>query len=262
MTSRITNDQEWRIALFIDFDNIAIGVRQAQYKTFEVGKVLGRILEKGKIIVKRAYANWTRFEEYRNDFHLASVELIDIPSSTMSGKNSADIRLTVDALDLAHSKEHLDTFVILSGDSDFSPLVSKLRENDKYVIGVGVKSSTSRLLTEICDEFIYYEDIVRPPRRRRKIPKVSPKKSEAFDLVVGAVEALQRENKEIIWGSMIKQTLKRKQPSFDESYYGYGAFSRLLEDAARHGCIHIEKDQRSGTYIVTEVGEADGGDTG
>jgi len=253
LNPRLANDREWRIALFIDFDNIAVGVRQAKYKSFNIGKVLDRVLEKGKIILKRAYANWSRYEEYKKDFHSAAIELIDIPSSTLSGKNNADIRLVVDAMDLAHSKDHLDTFVILSGDSDFSPLVSKLRENDKYVIGIGVKSSTSRLLTENCDEFIYYEDIVRPPPGQRKIPRVAGKKQEAFDLVVSAVEALLRENKEIIWGSMVKQTLKRKLPSFDESYYGYRAFSRLLEDAARHKCIRIEKDQRSGTYIVSEM---------
>lgn len=262
MSSRVDDDREWRIALFIDFDNIAVGVRQAQYKSFEIGKILDRILEKGKIVVKRAYANWNRYEEYKRDFHSAAIELIDIPSSTMSGKNSADIRLVVDALDISYAKEHLDAFVILSGDSDFSPLVSKLRENDKYVIGIGVKSSTSRLLTENCDEFIYYEDIVRPPVRRRQIPKVTGKKNEAFDLLLGAMEALQRQNKEIIWGSMVKQTIKRKRPSFDESYYGYRAFSRLLEDASRHGLIRIQKDQRSGTYIVSDGGETNGGGEG
>ena len=259
MARRNQNESEPSIALFIDFDNIAVGVRQAKYRSFEIGKVLDRILEKGKIIVKRAYANWSRYEDYRRDFHSASIEMIDIPQASLSGKNSADIRLVVDALDLAYAKEHLDVFVIVSGDSDFSPLVSKLRENNKYVIGVGVKSSTSILLTENCDEFIYYEDIVRPPIRRRRMPKVTGKTQEAFDLLAGAVDALVREDKEVIWASMVKQTLKRKLPSFDESYYGYPAFSRLLEDAARHGLIQIERDKRSGTYIVTEVGEADGG---
>lgn len=254
------DENEWRIALFIDFDNIAVGVRQAQYKSFEIGKVLDRILEKGKIIVKRAYANWSRYEEYRKDFHSAAIDLIDIPQSTVSGKNSADIRLVVDALDLAYAKEHLDTFVIVSGDSDFSPLVSKLRESDKYVIGLGVKSSTSRLLTENCDEFIYYEDVVRPPPKRRRIPRVPAKKKEAFSLIADAMEALLREDKEVIWGSMVKQTIKRKHPSFDESYYGYRAFSRLLEDASRYGLIQIEKDRKSGTYIVSETGEGEGGE--
>ena len=258
MATHMGSEREIGIAVFIDFDNIAVGVRQAKYKSFDIGKVLDRILEKGKIMVKRAYASWSRFEEYKRDFHASAIELIDIPHSSISGKNSADIRLVCDALDLALSKDHLQAFVIVSGDSDFSPLVSKLRENNKYVIGLGVKSSTSKLLTENCDEFIYYEDIVRPPPQARRKPKVAGKRQEAFDLVSDALDALLRENYEIIWGSMVKQTIKRKLPSFDESYYGYRTFSRLLEDASRHHLIHIEKDQKSGTYMVNEVGDNDG----
>ncbi|MEK7337866.1 MAG: NYN domain-containing protein, partial [candidate division NC10 bacterium] len=206
---------------------------------------------KGKIMVKRAYADWERYLEYKRPFHEAAIELIDIPQKKYSGKNSADIRLVVDAMDLAHGKEHLDTFVIVSGDSDFSPLVSKLRENDKYVIGMGVKNSSSELLVDNCDEFIYYEDLLRATKKAVPIQNLPEKRTEVFAMVTDAIRALQRENKEVLWGSMIKQTMKRKRPDFDEGYYGYSTFSKLLEDAAKQGILELKKDQRSGTYIIT-----------
>ncbi len=248
--------EERKLALFIDFENIALGVRDAKYKSFEIQLVMERLVEKGKIMVRRAYADWGRYADYKRPFHEAAIELIDIPRSHYSGKNSADIRLVVDAMDLSHEKEHIDTFVILSGDSDFSPLVSKLRENNKYVIGVGVKNSSSELLVDNCDEFIYYEDLVRtqkkPARGLRDLPE---KTGEAMSLITDAMEALQREDKEVLWGSMIKQTIMRKKPSFNESYYGYKTFSRMLEDAAKHGILELKKDAKSRSYIVEPVAE-------
>jgi uncharacterized protein (TIGR00288 family) len=248
--------EERKLALFIDFENIALGVRDAKYKSFEIHLVMERLVEKGKIMVKRAYADWGRYADYKRPFHEAAIELIDIPRSHYSGKNSADIRLVVDAMDLSHEKEHIDTFVILSGDSDFSPLVSKLRENNKYVIGVGVKNSSSELLVDNCDEFIYYEDLVRtqkkPSRGLRDLPE---KTGEAMSLITDAIEALQREDKEVLWGSMIKQTIMRKKPSFNESYYGYKTFSRMLEDAATHGILELKKDAKSRSYIVEPLAE-------
>jgi len=244
-------NDERKQALFIDFENIALGLRDSKHKSFDVNLVLKRLVEKGKIMVKRAYADWERYVEYKRPFHEAAIELIDIPQKKYSGKNSADIRLVVDAMDLAHGKEHLDTFVIVSGDSDFSPLVSKLRENDKYVIGMGVKNSSSDLLVDNCDEFIYYEDLLRATKKAVPIQNLPEKRTEVFAMVADAIRALQRENKEVLWGSMIKQTMKRKRPDFDEGYYGYSTFSKLLEDAVKHGILELKKDQRSGTYIIT-----------
>ena len=244
-------NDERKQALFIDFENIALGLRDSKHKSFDVNLVLKRLVEKGKIMVKRAYADWERYLEYKRPFHEAAIELIDIPQKKYSGKNSADIRLVVAAMDLAHGKEHLDTFVIVSGDSDFSPLVSKLRENDKYVIGMGVKNSSSELLVDNCDEFIYYEDLLRATKKAVPIQNLPEKRTEVFAMVTDAIRALQRENKEILWGYMIKQTMKRKRPDFDEGYYGYSTFSKLLEDAAKQGILELKKDQRSGTYIIT-----------
>lgn len=247
-------NDERKIAMFCDLENIALGVRDsADVKKFDINLVLERLLEKGKIIVKRAYADWDRYGEYKRPFHEAAVEMIDIPQKRISGKNSADIKMVVDAMDLSFSKEHLDTFVVVSGDSDFSPLVSKLKENNKYVIGVGVKNSSSNLLVDNCDEFIYYEDVWRGAKRAPapKVTGVDQKKGEAFALMTDAIQALQRENKDVLWGSMIKQTMQRKKPSFSEGYYGYGSFSELLEDAESKKLVKIKKDQRSGTYIVT-----------
>jgi uncharacterized protein (TIGR00288 family) len=261
------------MALFCDFENIALGVRDAKYAKFDIERVLERLLLKGMIVVKKAYCDWDRYKEFKAPMHEASFELIEIPHVRMSGKNSADIRLVVDALDLCYTKEHVDTFVIISGDSDFSPLVSKLRENNKTVIGVGVKSSTSDLLIANCDEFIYYDDLVRQEekkkqRTRRKAAarpapgalKEQPKpekteedrKQEAFDLLLDTIDALagERDQDEKIWGSMVKQTLKRRNPGFNESYYGFRTFSDLLEDAQSRRLLTLEPDQKSGGYVI------------
>jgi len=248
---RQRSSDERKIALFCDFENIALGVRDSDIGKFEILLVLERLLEKGKIIVKKAYADWERYSDYKRPFHEAAIELIDIPQKFYSGKNSADIKMVVDAMDLSYSKEHLDTFVILSGDSDFSPLVSKLKENNKYVIGIGVKNSSSNLLVDNCDEFIYYEDVWRDAQKGPKLDGLNKKTAEAFSLMVESIQALIRENKDVLWGSMIKQTMQRKKPSFNEGYYGYSTFSELLEDAERKNIIKLKKDQRSGTYIVT-----------
>jgi uncharacterized protein (TIGR00288 family) len=286
------------MALFCDFENIALGVRDAKYAKFDIDKVLERLLLKGSIVVKKAYCDWERYKEFKGPMHEASFELIEIPHVRMSGKNSADIRMVVDALDLCYTKSHVDTFVIVSGDSDFSPLVSKLRENNKIVIGVGVKSSTSDLLIANCDEFIYYDDLVRKEEqlsRRRKAPAKSAsapkaqatapapaasqpadpaaetqpaaadtrppaksedeKKQEAFDHVLATLDALaeEREPDEKIWGSMIKQALKRQRPGFNESYHGFKSFNQLLEEAQARKLIELEKDDKSGGYIVRSV---------
>ena len=255
------NDEK-RIAVFIDFENVAMGVRESKYGNFNIDLVLKRLVEKGKIMVKRAYSDWHRYAEFKRAFHQAAIELIDVPQTRYSGKNSADIRMVVDALDLSYQKEHIDTFVLVSGDSDFSPLVSKLRENGRYVIGMGVKQSSSDLLINNCDEFIFYEDLVRPATVVTVVdPQVhhlSPKKAEAIRLVLETFEALQREGKEVIYGSMIKQTLIRKLPSFNETYYGYPMFSRLLEDAAENKLLKLAKDQKSGGYIVTPPSDVAG----
>nr|WP_298716629.1 NYN domain-containing protein [uncultured Steroidobacter sp.] len=267
------------MALFCDFENIALGVRDAQYAKFDIDRVLERLLLKGSIVVKKAYCDWDRYKDFKKPMHEASFELIEIPHVKISGKNSADIRLVVDALDLCYTKAHVDTFVIISGDSDFSPLVSKLRENNKTVIGVGVKSSTSDLLIANCDEFIYYDDLVRQEekkrhqRARRKQPAAAkpaaaaagteapkaPKpeateedrKQQAFDLVVDTIDALAEEREdEKIWGSMVKQTLKRRNPGFNESYFGFRTFSDLLEEAQQRKLLSLEPDQKSGGYII------------
>ncbi len=243
---------EQKIAFFLDFENIAVGFQTSKKERFDIGLVLQRLLEKGKILVKRAYADWSRYKEYRNDFHESAIEMIEIPGRRVSGKNSADIRLVVDAMDLCYSKEHVDTFAIVSGDSDFSPLVSKLRENGKYVIGMGVKDSTSELLVQNCDEFTFYEDLERAKTKSRKLDNLPEKKAEAFELIASAIRALEREAKETIWASMVKETVKRKKPSFDEGYYGYSSFSKLLEDAAKLKLVELKKDQRSGSYIITD----------
>ena len=244
------------LAVFIDFENIALGVKDKKGQKFDIQKVLERLVEKGKIIVKKAYADWASYSEYKRPFHEAAIELIEIPRRNMIGKNSADIRLCVDAMDLSYSKEHIDTFVVVSGDSDFSPLVSKLKENGKHVIGLGIKESTSELLMNNCDEFIFYEDLERPsglsPTIKQDLPK---KKKEVFQLLIDSISALVRENKEILWSSMIKETMKRKKPSFNESYYGYRTFSDVLEDAQDKGFVQLRTDSRSGTYVVVAFGK-------
>jgi len=253
----VNNQDEQRLALFIDFENIAIGVRDAHYPKFDINLVLERLLDKGKLLVKRAYADWSRYSDYKRSFHEAAIELIEVPQKSIGGKNSADIRLVVDAMDMSFQKEHVNCFVIASGDSDFSPLVSKLKENNKYVIGLGVKNSTSDLLIENCDEFIFYEDLVRGQQQPLPvIANVSGKLQECFGLLVDSVLALQRENKEILWGSMVKETMKRKKPSFNETYFGFRTFSHLLEDAQRRGVVQLRRDQRSGSYIIEDLGTA------
>jgi uncharacterized protein (TIGR00288 family) len=259
------------LAVFCDFENIALGVRNARYAEFDIGKVLERLLLKGSIVVKKAYCDWERYKDFKAAMHEAAFELIEIPHVRQSGKNSADIRMVVDALDLCYTKSHVDTFVIVSGDSDFSPLVSKLRENDKIVIGVGVKNSSSDLLIANCDEFIYYDDLVRKKQVRKRASQGTPRSGaraaapaakeekeaedriqEALDLILETLEALaeERGSEEKIWGSMVKQTLKRRRPGFNESYYGFRSFNRLLEEAADRGLMELEPDEKSGGYII------------
>ena len=240
-----------RIGLFIDFENLAIGVKEAKYKKFEIELLLERLLEKGKIVLKRAYCDWDRYGDYKREFHEAAVEMIEIPGRGYSGKNSADIRMAVDAMDICWSKDHIDLFVIASGDSDFSPLVSKLKENNKYVIGHGVKNSSSDLLIDNCDEFIFYEDLVRGVQHAPQVMGKDKKQAECFKLLIDSIKALMRENKEVLWGSMVKQTMQRKKPTFNEEYYGYNTFSNLLEDAQANNIIKIKRDVKSGTYIIT-----------
>ncbi len=255
-----TSDNERSLAVFIDLENLALGFQHQRKGQFQINKVLERLLEKGKLIVKKAYADWSRFPTYTTPFHESAIELIEIPVRQLTGKNSADIRMVVDAMDLAWSKAHIDTFAIVSGDSDFSPLVSKLKENGKHVIGIGMRGSTSNLLADNCDEFIYYEDLERQEDERVVVTKLdaplSEKKREAFALLLDACAALRRENHEMLYASMIKETMKRKKPSFDESYYGYRSFTHLLEDAENLKVIEIEREPRSGTYVVKRFGES------
>ncbi len=255
------------LALFCDFENVALGVREAKYAQFDINVVLERLLLKGSIVVKKAYCDWERYKEFRPAMHYASFELIEVPHVSQSGKNSADIRMVVDALDLCYTKAHVDTFVIISGDSDFSPLVSKLRENDKTVIGVGVKNSTSELLIANCDEFIYYDDLVRT-RKPKQAPKRktesrgsksasakggnASREQQAFDLLLETVEALidERGEGEKVWGSMVKQALKRRKPGFSESFYGFKSFNALLEQARAQGLLELDRDEKSGGYLI------------
>ena len=284
-----TDEHNDNLALFCDFENVALGVRDARFPKFDMTMVLERLLLKGSIVVKKAYCDWERYKEFKPAMHDAAFELIEIPHTRQSGKNSADIRMVVDALDLCYTKEHIDTFVIISGDSDFSPLVSKLRENAKTVIGVGVKNSTSDLLMNNCDEFIFYDDLVREsgaPKARSRRPakkKVAAEKEtapaaaggekkpaaakpaekgpdkdggsadEGVDLVVETAEALIAERGDQVWGSMVKQTLKRRRPGFNESYYGFRSFSDLLEEAEDRGLLDLEMDDRSGGYVIRAV---------
>ena len=276
------------MALFCDFENVALGVRDAKFEKFDIRRVLERLLLKGSIVVKKAYCDWDRYKEFKGTMHEAAFELIEIPHVRQSGKNSADIRMVVDALDLCYTKAHVDAFVIISGDSDFSPLVSKLRENNKYVIGIGVKSSTSDLLSANCDEFIFYDDLVREQKTKRKpavkktpvkaapateSAKVPPPKAagekpeekaeeksddrqeerrqEGFDLIVETIEALVAERgEEKMWGSMVKQTMKRRKPGFNESFYGYRSFKEMVEDAQQHNMLQIVRDEKPGQYTI------------
>jgi uncharacterized protein (TIGR00288 family) len=269
------------LAVFCDFENIALGVREARYDKFDISRILERLLLKGSIVIKKAYCDWERYKEFKSSMHQAGFELIEIPHVKMSGKNSADIRMVVDALDLCYTKPHVDTFVIISGDSDFSPLVSKLRENNKDVIGCGVKNSTSDLLIANCDEFIYYDDLVREPQKPRRQPrkkaahpapsgahpppaaehreeehkedtKDEDRKQQAFDLVLSTIDALvsTRDAEDKIWSSMVKQAIKRRLPQFNESYYGFRSFNKLLEEAATRKLLSLERDDKSGGYLI------------
>lgn len=261
------------LALFCDFENVALGVRDIRAK-FDIRPVLERLLLKGSIVAKKAYCDWDRYKEFKASMHEAAFELIEIPHVSMSGKNSADIHMVVDALDLCYTKEHIDTFVIISGDSDFSPLVSKLRENDKTVIGVGVKNSTSELLISNCDEFIFYDELVsgtpgegarergrgrsRKTKAKRKVPDQKPQEdpaAEAIGLVLETIEALysERGDSTKLWGSMIKQALKRRRPGFNESSYGFRSFSELLEEAQARGLVELELDEKSGGYVIRKI---------
>ncbi len=262
---------EKNLALFCDFENVALGVRDIKAPIFDIGLVLERLLLKGSIVTKKAYCDWDRYKNFKASMHEAAFELIEIPHVKMSGKNSADIRMVVDALDLCYTKEHIDTFVIISGDSDFSPLVSKLRENSKTVIGVGVKNSTSDLLISNCDEFIFYDDLITKEVRdadksadaaktrsktkrskKKRTRKKADKAQEGIDLVIETTEALyaERGDRAKLWGSMIKQTLKRRRPGFNESYYGFSSFSDLLEEAQKREQLELELDEKSGGYVV------------
>jgi uncharacterized protein (TIGR00288 family) len=256
-------DTEHSLAVFIDFENLALGMERdrsgrpkKRSEVFDMNRVLARLVEKGRVMVKVAYADWGRFAEYREAMHDAGIQMREIPERGKTGKNHADIQLCVDAMDMCWSKEHIDTFVIVSGDSDFTPLVSKLKENGKNVIGLGMKDSTSDLLASSCDEFIYYEDIGRssatPTVDWDAIPK---QKLPALKLLSETVEALVRENKDVMYSSLVKDTMKRKKPSFSESAYGYRSFSQLLEDAQSLGLIGLRVNERSGTYVVTGFGE-------
>jgi uncharacterized protein (TIGR00288 family) len=264
------------LAVFCDFENIAIGVRESRYADFDISRVLERLLLKGSIVVKKAYCDWDRYKDFKKTMHETAFELIEIPHVRQSGKNSADIRMVVDALDLCYTKPHVNTFAVMSGDSDFTPLVTKLRENNKVVIGVGVKNSTSDLFTSACDEFIFYDDLVREHEkrqksRRRPAPKpraaTAPKgeakveadaedrKQKAFDLVMDTIDLLwdERGEDDDLWGSMVKQAIKRRQPGFNESYYGFRGFNELLRTMERDGLLELEPDERSGGFIIRDV---------
>ncbi len=262
------------MALFCDLENIALGVRDAKLAAFDIQKVLERLLLKGSIVVKKSYCDWERYKEFKRTMHEAAFELIEIPHVRQSGKNSADIRMVVDALDLCYTKAHVDTFVIISGDSDFSPLVSKLRENNKIVIGIGVKKATSDLLISNCDEFIFYDDLVRETEKRhqarllRSKQKTAPRtvakskeerRQEGLDLVMGTVEALfeERGEEEKVWGSMVKQAIKRRNPGFSEAYHGFQTFGKLLEAAQSQKLLELEFDEKSGGYIIKSFSHED-----
>jgi uncharacterized protein (TIGR00288 family) len=277
-----TSPDTSNLAVFCDFENIALGVRDARYPQLDIRLVIERLLLKGSIVVRKAYCDWDRYKDFKAGMHQAGFELIEIPHVKQSGKNSADIRMVVDALDLCYTKPHVETFVIVSGDSDFSPLVAKLRENNKGVIGVGVKNSTSDLLTASCDEFIYYDDLVRavksrPAKRAKKSSsaaraaaaeapaeghasegKEHDKHQEAFDLVLATLDALiaERGDDEKVWSSMVKQALKRRRPGFNENYYGFKSFNTLLEEAAARGLVTLEREGKSGGYVVRPGAEA------
>jgi uncharacterized protein (TIGR00288 family) len=257
--------EQTKLAVFIDFENIALGFKEKNGRsrknaartpgTFDIKRVLERLVEKGKIIVKVAYADWTAFPEYRGKMHEVGIQLMEIPERGITGKNFADIQMCVDAMDMCYAKEHVDTFVVISGDSDFTPLVSKLKENGKTVIGLGMRQSTSDLLAGACDEFIYYEDLAGAPKSLPVNEKVPKNKRPAMRLMIDSIEALQRENVDVLLSSLVKDTMMRKRPSFSESSYGYRSFSALLEDAQKYGLVTLKRDAKSGTYAVQSFGD-------
>uniref|UniRef100_UPI0012FF534C NYN domain-containing protein n=1 Tax=Macromonas nakdongensis TaxID=1843082 RepID=UPI0012FF534C len=270
-----TSPDNLSMALFCDFENVALGVRDAKYDKFDIKKILERLLLKGSIVVKKAYCDWERYKGFKATMHEANFELIEIPHVRQSGKNSADIRLVVDALDLCYTKSHVNTFVIISGDSDFSPLVSKLRENAKQVIGVGVKQSTSDLLIANCDEFIFYDDLVResqrhqarsqpaeaaprrtPEEERQRKDSLEARRSQAIEMAVETFEALVAERGDTgkIWASMLKEAIKRRKPDFSEGYYGFRTFGTLLEEAQARGLLEFGRDDKSGAYVFRRSG--------
>jgi uncharacterized protein (TIGR00288 family) len=246
------------IAVFIDFENLALGVQRAKGGSFDVELVLRRLLEKGRVVYKRAYCDWSSYREEVRQFHQQGIELIDIPRSKMSGKNSADIHMVVDAVDLCYAKQHIDIFALITGDSDFSPLVSKLKENNKRVIGCGVKNSTSNLLIANCDEFVYYDDLIqkkqhnqeRKVKSRPRVPKADKLKQEAIDQLIEIVHSLESEY-DPLWGSIVKQTIRRVHPGFSETQAGFGIFSDLLEEAEDRGLLKLEFDESRGNYKVS-----------
>ncbi len=250
------SDQSRNIAVYIDLENVAIGVQDAKLKSFDIRLCLERLVEKGNIIVKRGYADWSKFSKHKRPLHEAGVELLDMPGSTLTGKNSADIKMVVDALELSYTKPHIDTFALISGDSDFTPLVAKLRENARHTIGIGVKNSTSKILIDACDEFIFYDDLAsRPaPKKSARTSRLPAKTQEAFDMLLDAARALQREGREL-HSSRVKDTIKRKQPQFNEEYHGYTSFGKLLKDAEKHKLVTLAKDAKSGTWVITEIME-------
>ena len=249
--------EEPRIAVFVDYENLAIGARSMRKGGFKIDLVMRRLLEKGRIVFKRAYCDWGRYRGVVREFHTQGIELIDIPQSKVSGKNSADIRMVVDALDLCYQKQHVDTFGLISGDSDFSPLVAKLKENDKTVIGCGIKNSTSDLLIGMCDEFIYYDDLLRhaeKPKKAAAATKTAKKSgngrlNEAGERVLEIVRSLERDY-DTIWGSMVKQATRRVFPGFNEEYYGYQSFAALLEALQDKDFIDLDFDEKRGNYVV------------
>lgn len=247
------------IAVFVDYENLALGARDAPGGDFDMELVLKRLLEKGRIVFKRAYCDWGRYRSTMNAFHSMGIEMIDIPQSKISGKNSADIRMVVDAIDMCYAKAHIDIFALVSGDSDFSPLVSKLKENDKRVIGCGVKSSTSDLLVANCDEFIYYDDLARVKKasrgkRAKSSDKAGDKRAEARERILEIVQSLESDY-DPVWGSLVKQTIKRVYPGFNEGYYGYRSFSELLKDTEKQGQIRLEYDEERGNYKVHQAAD-------
>lgn len=243
------------MALFCDLESIALGLREANIRRFDLKPILDHLLGEGRIVVKKAYADWNRYSDFKRRFYDAGMELIDIPGKHHSGKNSADVKLAVDAMELCYSKQHLDTFILVSCDGDLSPLAAKLKENDKLVLGLGVRRTASQNLIENCDQYLYYENLATAAESPPELRGVAGRQAEAFTLLSEAIRDLLREGKGPLWGSVVKQTMQDQQPSFSQDRYGYSSFSELLEDAERHEVVELERDDRSGSYIVLGFGQ-------